>query len=269
MDMEQFPKREEANYQAQVKVITASAKSLLQSTGKLSFGKDGIAMAPVVAKIDFQNTIKLQDVNARALSEYKSWWSIPHGVWGFEYSVNNADKKIARKMKAVHGMPVRLSAEANKLKASSIDFPVYGVNLNNNLPSMRATVVSKKEPAFDAEDGLKVAQADLKGAEGAVFFPYINLTFKKQGTGLTQMHGERILNYEAAINGYFQLCDNDKCVSAKIPNNKGISFIMPLVSIGENNEENQQKAQKYAQELLGDIISEITIVALNKLVTIE
>lgn len=263
-DLNALPEANESNYQVQIQRVVAEAKAQLNSTGKIVMEEKELSIAPIVAHLDFQDNIKL-DVNVSALAEDRAWWGVPNGIWGFEYSVDKASDRIDTKLEELQISTYKMGEEAVKLKASNVDFPVYKVDLNNKLPSETGTVFSYDSPAFDAEDGLKVAQAE----EGLSFFPYVNITFKKQGITMSRMNEEKVLNYEAAINGYFQLCSIEKCVSARFPNGKGIHFIMPLPHSHAYEEANRDKTNEFAQEFLGSVIGELATVAFNKLVTIQ
>ena len=106
----------------------------------------------------------------------------------------------------------------------------------------------------------------MEEGDGVVFFPYINLTLHKQTATTSQMNGELMINYVAAMNGYFALCIKEGCFTAELPNKTYIDLIIPLVHRKEaTSDETQIAARIYGQELMAQMITEFTMAAFEKL----
>lgn len=279
MRLNELTEVKEDAYLAQLPKVKTTAKAHLVATNKMTVNMKRLTLAPLVAHIDFQNDIKLPDGSTGSGGD-QTWWDVEHGKWGFEYSVNNAHKKIGKALEKKVGSYFVVHEETEK-KMSSNTIGLLGdkPDLNKNLPS-RATIISyKNKPAFSAKEALEVAQVALRGNDSVMFFPYVYMTFKKQNASLTKMHDEIVINYETGINGYFILCNKINCVTAAFPNipwpanpevvtyakvDVPMAYLNHLTSM-----DNLNMVSKFTQEFIGDIASELTMVAFDKLATVK
>jgi hypothetical protein len=142
-------------------------------------------------------------------------------------------------------------------------------DLNKKMPNYEKTLIAYESFGFDAEDTLKATRIEVTESgddESVVFFPYINLALHKQSATTSQMNGELMINYKAAINGYFALCIKEGCFSAALPNHNYIDLVIPLVHRQEaTSDETQMAALEFSQELMANIIADFTMTAFEQL----
>ena len=263
------PEIKQQAYTAQLPVIRDTALKLIKVTGSFPVDQDELSVASLVVDIDFQKTIKVAQ-GASVLGEYTPWIDLELATWGFQDMVNSADDQIATKIvEYIGGEIYALSEEVESAAATIITFPTPMPALNRKMPNYSKTLVAYESPGFDADDTLKVTKlelADEDTADGAVFFPYVNIALHKQSATTSQMDGELMINYVAAINGYFVLCFKPGCFKASFAQDKYIDLIVPLVHRNEaTSEEGQVAARKFGQQFMADAIAELTLVAFEKL----
>ena len=153
--------------------------------------------------------------------------------------------------------------------ATFIVIPPDMPDLNKKMPNYEKTLIAYESFGFDAEDTLEATRIEVTASgddESVVFFPYINLALHKQSATTSQMNGELMINYKAAINGYFALCIKEGCFSAALPNHKYIDLVIPLVHRQEaTSDETQLAALEFSQELMANVIADFTMTAFEQL----
>jgi hypothetical protein len=263
------PEIKEEDYNAQLAIIREKVRKLIKVTGSLEVYEDELTIAPLVLDIDFQKLIKVAQ-GASVLGEYSSWIDLELATWGFQEVVDRADEKITEKLEEKLGGTVYPIDDATESAAATfIVFPTNMPNLNTKMPNYEKTLIAYESFGFDAEDNVKATNIELADAEemeGVVFFPYINLALHKQTATTSQMNGELMINYKAAINGYFALCIKAGCFTAALPNHSYIDLVIPLVHRKEaTSDETQMAALEYSQELMAQMITEFTMAAFDRL----
>lgn len=263
------PEINEEAYEAQLAIIRDKVLNSIQATGSFEVFEDELSVAPLVVKIDFQKSIKVAN-GVSVLGEYTSWLDLELATWGFQDAVDRADNIITERLIAKLGGEIYGIDEATKSESAMfIYFPVKMPDLNRKVPNQGKTLVAYESFGFDAEDNLKATKIELGEEEemdGIVFFPYINLSLHKQSATTSQMNGELMINYVAAINGYFSLCIKEGCFTAMLPKNSYIDIIVPLVHRKEaTSEESQIAARIYGQELMARMMAEFTMAAFEVL----
>jgi hypothetical protein len=219
--------------------------------------------------MDFQKLIKVAQ-GARVLGEYTPWLDFEQSIWGFEDVVDRADDYIAERLiETLGGEIYGLSEEVESLSSSLIYYPVDMPDLNRKMPNYERTFIAFDSFGFSNEDIVEATRLELgedEEMDGVVFFPYINVALHKQSATTSQMNGELMINYVMGINGYFALCIKAGCFTAQLPDDTYIDMIVPLVHRREaTSDESHNEAREFGQELLGQMITEFTMVAFNQL----
>lgn len=264
------PEIKEAAYLSQLDVIREKVHKNIKVTYAMPVYEDELSIAPLVLMIDFQKLIKVAQ-GASVLGEYSSWIDLDLALWGFKEVVDRADEKISERLEAKLGGTVYPIDDATEeVSATFVTFPVDMPDLNKKMPNYERTLIAYESFGFDAEDAIKATNIEFKDMEdmdgGAVLFPYINLALHKQSATTSQMNGELMINYVAAINGYFALCIKAGCFTAALPNHSYIDLVIPLVHRTEaTSEETQLAALEFSQELMANMIAEFTLAAFDKL----
>ncbi|MEP7705285.1 hypothetical protein [Paraglaciecola sp. 25GB23A] len=259
----------EEAYNAQLAIINEKVRKSIKITGSMEVYEDELTIAPLVLYIDFQKLIKVAQ-GASVLGEYSSWIDLELATWGFQEVVDRADEKIVKELETRLGGTVYPIDDATESAAATfIVIPPNMPDLNKKMPNYKKTLIAYESFGFDAEDNVKATQielADMDENEGVVFFPYINLALHKQSATTSQMNGELMINYKAAMNGYFALCIKAGCFKAALPNHSYIDLVIPLVHRKEaTSDETQMAALEYSQELMAQMITEFTMAAFEKL----
>lgn len=263
------PEIKEEAYTAQLEILKEKVRNSLQVTGTLKVYEDELSIAPLVVKMDFQKLIKVAQ-GARVLGEYTPWLDFEQSIWGFEDVVDRADDYIAERLiETLGGEIYGLSEEVESLSSSLIYYPVDMPDLNRKMPNYERTFIALDSFGFSYEDIVEATRLELgedEEMDGVVFFPYINVALHKQSATTSQMNGELMINYAMGINGYFALCIKAGCFTAQLPDDTYIDMIVPLVHRREaTSDESHNEAREFGQELLGQMITEFTMVAFNKL----
>lgn len=263
------PEIKQEVYSAQIAVLREKVRHSIKSSGSLEVYEDELVIAPLVVDIDFQKLIKVAQ-GTSVLGEYSSWIDLELATWGFQEVVDRADEKITELLEEKLGGTVYpIGDETESAAAMFIVFPTNMPDLNEKMPNQSKTIIAYESFGFDAEDMVKATNielADMEDMEGVVFFPYINLALHKQTATTSQMNGELMINYVAAMNGYFALCIKAGCFTAALPNHSYVDLVIPLVHRKEaTSDESQLAALEYSQELMAQLIAEFTLAAFDKL----
>jgi hypothetical protein len=257
-------------YDAQLAMLRERALKSIKVNDSIEVFEDELSVAPLVIDIDFQKLIKVAQ-GASVLGEYSSWIDLDLATWGFQEVVDRADEKITERLEEKLGGTVYPIDDATESASTSIfaTFPTKMPDLNRTMPNYEKKLIAYESFGFDTDDILKATQvelADMDDEDGVVFFPYINLALHKQSATTSQMNGELMINYKAAINGYFALCVKVVCFIAEIPKNGYIDLVIPLVHRKEaTSDETQRAALDYSQELMANMIAEFTMAAFEQL----
>lgn len=263
------PEIKEEAYNAQLGIIREKVLKSIKVTDSIEVFEDELSIAPLVVRVDFQKSMKVAQ-GVSVLGEYSSWIDLEQAIWGFQDAVNSADVMIGERLEQKLGGQIYAIDESTKSESAMfISFPIPKPDLNYKVPSGVHDIVAYESFGFDAEDNLKATNielAEMEEGDGVVFFPYINLTLHKQTATTSQMNGELMINYVAAMNGYFALCIKEGCFTAELPNKTYIDLIIPLVHRKEaTSDETQIAARIYGQELMAQMITEFTMAAFEKL----
>ncbi|MBQ0797093.1 hypothetical protein [Zhongshania sp.] len=263
--------KEEA-YSAQLATIRQKALTGIKASGEMPVYQGELSIAPLVVAIDFQKTIKVAQ-GVSVLGEYTPWLNLEQSIWGFEEAIDSADEKITARIEELMEGDIWAMDESTKSESSKlIYFPVKMPDLNRKMPNQGKTLVAFDSFGFSVDDLLKATNIELideDELDGVVFFPYINLALHKQTATTSVMNGELMINYVAAINGYFAICKKMICFKAELPNNSYIDLVVPLVHRKEaTSDETHVAAREYGQELMADMITELTLAAFEKLTDI-
>tara|TARA_R110002049_G_scaffold36117_1_gene115657 strand:+ start:2254 stop:3144 length:891 start_codon:yes stop_codon:yes gene_type:complete len=261
-----IPKIEKGAYEAQLPKLITQAGSQLTRTETIEVFENELEIAPLVLSIDFQRKIKLE-VNARALAEYRAWL----GEYGFQELATVSDEKLSSKLDAILTETYPIADEAQEVAESpdswlATFFPVSASNINQKVGTENHDVVAFEEGGISAENTLAATNLVAVDGEAVVFFPYVNMSFHKQGTGVSQLDGEVVLNYIVEMNGYFELCIPQGCVSAQLPKDVYLNFTAPLVHYAEiTSEESHDAVYEYGIDLLAEVVSDFCVEGLKTL----
>lgn len=260
--LEEIPRE---SYNAQNIDLQKTFKTSMQTRGNaLQIPDTAITRGPFLVNVLFQNKLPS---SVDTLAEYITAWGARGGsIYGFRGSANLANDKLAAYLKGngfekVYRHHKSYNEYATK-NPKDIKVPVAMPDPGFTRKDVRhhGVVTAYNGVAFDTINAKKVASID----GGANFFPYINISLRKTGATLTKTGGERVINYQAAINGYFLLCDKSVCTDAFV-NNSSLKFTMPMLNGKKVSKDTWAEVDSYTQDLLGTIMAGMASTALDEI----
>lgn len=261
----------ESSYESELDKLKKIIRFNVYASGRMP-GKR-LGLATVYMKVIFQKDSTLDPSDERYI-KYQPWWNAKEGLWGFtgvaqrvyENLSNTVETRYGRVYGVNQNMFDRTGKPFRRVKYP-VKVPTGGLEKKEGFAKSLdlADVSSYSYGAFHANEGRSIAQASLD-KEDAIFFPYFNIFLNKDLAEVSKLDGELVINYKAFVNGYFMLCNHDKCEQATLPKGQHLTITVPLPPKKPlANLKKQEAINLYAQKYLAQIMTDFAIKALDEM----